>query len=331
MDKSTFFELATKILAGEASTAEQEKFNSYLRNEEYLKLYNWLREEWQKELKYKPGEFDLERGLRKLRSKITDATEADTRQQSSILSLKRVLQVAASLLVLVSISILVYRLNAPHHVIQQTDRVTVSAKRGERKTFELPDGSAVSLNSGATIQYPAAFSGDLREIHLTGEAFFDVTTDKKRPFVVTAGGFETTVLGTSFDINHTDGMISVTVETGRVRVAKSGRHEEVILEKGQQATFDRSADRFRKTAVIAAKYTEWKDHTLRFDEITVGEAFEKMEAWYNVTIQCDSAALLNRTIKGTYHNESLQNVLDDLAFMIDMTYTYQSADTLIIH
>lgn len=331
MDKSIFFELATKILAGEASAAEQETFNSYLRNAEYRKLYDWLREEWQKELKYEPGELDLERGLRKLRSKITDATEADTRQKSRILSLKRVLQIAASLLVLVSISIFIYRLSAPHNAKQQTEMVTVSAQRGERKTIKLPDGSAVSLNSGATIQYPAAFSGDIRKIQLTGEAFFDVTTDKKKPFIVTAGGFETTVLGTSFDINQTNGMISVTVETGRVRVAKSGRHEEVILEKGQQATFDRSADRFRKTAVVTAKYTEWKNHTLRFDEITVKEAFEKMEAWYNVTIQCDAAVLLNRKIKGTYHNESLQNVLDDLAFMIDMTYTYQSADTLIIH
>lgn len=330
MDKSTFFELATKILAGEASAAEQEKFDVYLRNEEYLQLYDWLREEWQKELKYKSGEFDLERGLRKLRSKITDATEADTRQQSSILSLKRVLRVAASLLVLVGISIFIYRLHAPHNVPQQTDRITVSAQRGERKTFQLPDGSTVSLNSGATIQYPAAFSGDIRQIHLTGEAFFDVTTDKKRPFVVTAGGFETTVLGTSFDINHQAGRFSVTVETGRVRVAKAGRNEGVILEKDQQVTFDSATDRFRKTAVVTAKYTDWKDHTLRFDEITVGEAFEKIETWYNVTIQCDSAALLNRTIKGTYHNEPLQNVLDDLAFMIGITYTYQSADTLII-
>lgn len=330
MDKSTFFELATKILAGEASAAEQEKFNVYLRNEEYRQLYDWLREEWQKELKYKPGEFDLERGLRKLRSKITDATEADIRQKSRILSLKRILRIAASLLVLVSISVFIYRLSAPHNAKQQTDRITVSAQRGERKTFQLPDGSTVSLNSGATIQYPTAFSGDLRQIHLTGEAFFDVTTDKKRPFVVTTGGFETTVLGTSFAINHQAGRFSVTVETGRVRVAKSGLHEEVILAKGQQATFDSASDRFRKTAVVTAKYTDWKDHTLRFDEITVGEAFEKIEAWYDVTIQCDSAALLNRTIKGTYHNEPLQNVLDDLAYMIGITYTYQSADTLII-
>lgn len=330
MDKSTFFELATKILAGEASAAEQEKFNVYLRNEEYRQLYDWLREEWQKELKYKPGEFDLERGLRKLRSKITDATEADTQQKSRILSLKRVLQVAASLLVLISISIFIYRLSAPHNAKQQTEMVTVSAQRGERKTIKLPDGSTVSLNSGAIIQYPAAFSGDNRQIHLTGEAFFDVTTDKKKPFVVTAGGFETTVLGTSFDVNQTEGTIYVTVETGRVRVAKAGRPEEVTLEKGQQATFDPSQDRFRKTAVVTAKYTDWKNHTLRFDEITVGEAFEKMEAWYDVTIQCNSAALLNRTIKGTYHNEPLQNVLDDLAYMIGITYTYQSADTLII-
>src|SRR5690606_35165554 len=132
MDKNTFFELAAKILAGEATAAEQKTFNTYLRNEEYRNLYEWLQEAWQKELKYESDEFELERGLRKLRSKINDAAEADARKKARILPLKRPLRIAAGLLILVSISVFVYRLREHQAPKPPADVVTVTAKRGER-------------------------------------------------------------------------------------------------------------------------------------------------------------------------------------------------------
>ena len=331
MDKNTFFELAAKILAGEASAAEQKTFNTYLRNKEYRNLYEGLQEAWQKELTYESDEFELERGLRKLRSKINDAANVSARKKARILRLKQPLRIAAGLLILIGISVFVYRLREYQAPKPPVDMVTITAQRGERKTVKLPDGSTTTLNAGATIWYPVNFPEDSREIRLSGEAFFEVTTDTRKPFLVRSGEFETTVLGTSFAINQTDQRFFVTVETGRVRVNKVGKPEEIILEKGQQGTFHHANNRFRKSEVATERYIAWKDNILRFDEITIGEAFNKIENWYNVTIQCDSEALLNRRIKATYQNESLQHVMDDLAFMTDITYQYQNADTLIIH
>src|SRR5690606_1051861 len=256
---------------------------------------------------------------------------ADARKKARILPLKRPLRLAAGLLILVSVSVFVYRLRVHQAPKPPAAVVTVTAKRGERKTAKLPDGSTTTPTAGATISYPANFPEDSREIRLTGEAFFEVTTDTRKPFLVRSGEFETTVLGTSFAINQTDQRFFVTVETGRVRVNKVGKPEKIILEKGQQGTFHHANNRFRKSEVATERYIAWKDNILRFDEITIGEALKKIENWYDVTIQCDSTALLNRKLKGTYRNESLQHVMDDLAFMTGITYQYLSADTLIIH
>jgi len=92
------------------------------------------------------------------------------------------------------------------------------------KTDTLPDGSTITLNKYAVLSHPKKFSGRQRDIELIkGEAFFKVTPDKAKPFIITAGKATIRVVGTSFNVNFKNGNIEVIVETGIVQVSLNGK------------------------------------------------------------------------------------------------------------
>lgn len=91
---------------------------------------------------------------------------------------------------------------------------------GEQRTFELSDGSQVTLNTDSRMT--VSFSAEERRVELVaGEAFFEVTSDKERPFTVDAGVADATVVGTAFNIYRTETATAITVTEGVVRVTEN--------------------------------------------------------------------------------------------------------------
>src|SRR6218665_3639367 len=118
--------------------------------------------------------------------------------------------------------------------------IAEEAKSGEPLLVTLPDQSVVLLSRGSLITYPKTF-GQIREVQFTGEAFFTIQRDPKRPFVVRSGGVTATVLGTSFTINtFRSNETDVTVVTGKVEVAAKGI-ERLVLTPGQMAKVDKKS------------------------------------------------------------------------------------------
>ena len=142
---------------------------------------------------------------------------------------------------------------------------TVSTPRGGEYKLILPDGSAVWLNAVSSIRYPTTFTGTERLVEITGEAYFEVTKDKTRPFRVFVNSqtgnrnMEVTVLGTEFNINaYTDEMdIKTTLLNGSVNVIKGA--SSAVIKPGQQTVLDNSG----KIKVIndanLAEAVAWKD------------------------------------------------------------------------
>ncbi len=87
-------------------------------------------------------------------------------------------------------------------------------------TDTLPDGSVITLNKLSSLTYPNRFDGNTRTVQLNGEAFFNVTPNKDKPFIVDVNGVIIRVVGTSFNVKSTAGKTEVIVETGRVEVSK---------------------------------------------------------------------------------------------------------------
>lgn len=138
----------------------------------------------------------------------------------------------------------------------------VLADAGTREVV-LPDQSHVWLREGSSLRYPASFAGGHRKVSLKGEAFFDVTRDPGKPFLIDASCVEVQVLGTSFNVNTAGDDASVYVTTGKVQVRSAKKGDKVIVVPGELAELKNGSlnrrtvtgDLFEKTGVMSFSNT----------------------------------------------------------------------------
>lgn len=168
--------------------------------------------------------------------------------------------------------------------------LTLATPNGGQYQVTLPDGSRVWLNASSSITYPGAFSGGKREVTLRGEAYFEVTKDAAKPFIVNTETQRVTVLGTSFNINAytNENLSKTTLLTGSVRVnVKSDdvvSRNEKVLEPGQQSVI---GDNGRTVAVLQVDPTTavaWKNGFFDFHGLNIQEAMKQIERWYDVKV-----------------------------------------------
>lgn len=158
--------------------------------------------------------------------------------------------------------------------------------RGQRSRVVLPDSSAVYLGAGSRITFPEQFDANSREIELEGEAFFEVTRDAKKPFIVYTGKVQTRVLGTSFKIDaFRNRPLTVAVATGKVRVDDYTGHigkSLAVLTPGQKVTYNQGLIKTANTEID--EISGWKAARLVFHNQSLKEITSELERWYNVEI-----------------------------------------------
>lgn len=176
---------------------------------------------------------------------------------------RTLLRMAAGFLILIGLGTTAFFFTPSTNQEASVLQITHTTDWGQQQDIVLPDGTKVTLNVGSTISYPEQFTASKRNVTLNGEAFFDVVRNTTAPFIIHTDEITTTVLGTSFNINTQDKEhISVTVATGKVRVA-SDRDNEVILAPKQQATYNLTTKAISTREVTLDKYLDWKDGILR--------------------------------------------------------------------
>jgi ferric-dicitrate binding protein FerR (iron transport regulator) len=193
--------------------------------------------------------------------------------------------------------------------------IELSNPNGQRSKITLSDGSIVYLGAGSRLRYPERFLAAKREISLYGEAFFEVTKNPKRPFIINTGKVRTQVLGTSFKIEaFKNKPLTVEVATGKVRVDRvkaSGLESLAVLTPGQRVFYFQG---IAKTQYIdIADVTGFKSSRLAFRNASLLEICETLERWYNVKIsfkkQQKSLERMTLTIDATVSINKLLNVL----------------------
>lgn len=185
---------------------------------------------------------------------------------------------------------------------------------GQKSIFQLSDGTIVKLNAGSKLRYPEKFSDSTRIVHLQGEAFFEVTKNPDKPFIVSTGEIETRVLGTSFNITayDNDENITVAVATGKVAV-KHQSGKQVLLLPEEQASFRKNEGRLLKSSADLDKVLAWRENVLRFDAATFNEVEKKLEMWYGIEVDLSKMKATDCTITGKFRNENLINVLEAIS------------------
>ncbi|MCT4613681.1 MAG: FecR family protein [Marinifilaceae bacterium] len=179
---------------------------------------------------------------------------------------------------------------------------TLKTDRGGEYVVELCDGTKVHLNCESELTYPVNFNDGVRMVKLKGEAFFDVTKDKKRPFIVQVDNMNVKVLGTSFNVMaYTDEPnIQTTLVTGKVelkvKTAKGSR--KMYLTPNKQATWNKHSHKLTKEEVDVNLYTSWIDGYFRFENKSMEEIMRSISRWYDVEVFYTNENLKNKLLTG---------------------------------
>lgn len=186
---------------------------------------------------------------------------------------------------------------------------------GSTSRLTLSDGTIVELNAGSTITYPQVFEGNDRTVSLVGEAFFDVSDDADRPFVVHTEKMDVKVLGTSFDVKAyaDDDKTIVTLLEGEVRVhlKQGGAPEPVRLKPNQQIIFNKATDEFKTTSVNAEYYAAWRNGICFFENEKMRDIAKMLSRQYGVKISILSEKIENQVYSGFFSKqEGLYHILN---------------------
>ena len=172
----------------------------------------------------------------------------------------------------------------------------LSIPRGGEFFVKLSDGTKVWLNSDSEFEYPTYFEGQERVVSLKGEAYFEVTHDERKPFIVTSGEQRVRVLGTSFAVQaYDDGTpLLTTLEEGSIEVVYEGKR--VVLVPGEQALV--GDDTMSVREVNTFEYTAWRNGVFIFVDMPLVQIMNTLSKWYNINIFYASSNLGNIRFTG---------------------------------
>ncbi|MCG8320799.1 MAG: FecR domain-containing protein [Cytophagales bacterium] len=199
---------------------------------------------------------------------------------------------------------------------------------GEKLNVKLKDGTKIKLNSNSKLIFPRTFASKQRKVTLIGEAFFEVSEDQSRPFIITSGQIATVVHGTSFNVRAFpyEPEIKVAVATGRVSVEKIHMYEDektqqaILLSPREMAVFEKETKKTEKLKFEFIKEMGWKDGIIHFEQANIHEVLQTLENWYGVTFIKNGKINEDRDYTGSFNNKSLEVVLTGLGLVFDFKF-----------
>ncbi|MBS1320751.1 MAG: FecR family protein [Parabacteroides sp.] len=203
---------------------------------------------------------------------------------------------------------------------------TITVPAGQRINITLVDGTNVWLNARTSLSYPVKFGKNNRQVVLDGEAYFDVTKDKSKPFIVQTNNYNVEVLGTQFDVNaySKTGEFETTLMSGSVKVASASDSTQKITLKPNNKVFLQDG-KLHVTAVDDYNPYRWKEGLICFKNETFTSIMKDFEKYYGLTIQVKN----KNVFKYVYTGKFRQTDGIDYALRVlqkDIKFTYQRDD-----
>ena len=184
----------------------------------------------------------------------------------------------------------------------------------------LTDGSLIHLNCGSFLKFKKTFSDSIRQVFLSGEAFFDIAHDE-RPFTVITENAITTVLGTKFNVRARDEETRVIVKEGHVRLRSAHAEDgDVILSKNQMGQITRSVPLESPKPVDAKHRLGWLENKLVFVKTPLKEILGELERYYDISIESIDKELNQKTITATFEDLPAETVLSSICLTLNVQY-----------
>ncbi len=314
-------------------TANRKQPNSQLsrwlnENSNNQVIYNSLRYHWIK------GDLSREVSGEEIFERISEriATSNRPMKTGKPNNHKFLMKVAAAVALLVASVWGVYNANVSSRKVEQVAIIEKATEAGRKSTFTLSDSTVVKLNSNSRLEFPSEFDANKREVKLYGEAFFEVTKNPHKPFIVRTGDVETKVLGTSFNVSayQNKNEILVAVVSGKVQVTGKSKSpsdtRKIVLNPNEIVTYNKTEKTLDKERFVLEEITGWKDGVFVLKDADTKAIEEKLESWYGVNVTFENQSLKEVDISANYYNEPLENVLKSLSYTLRFEYRVTGQD-----
>jgi transmembrane sensor len=360
--------LLARKLAGEATDTELKELDDMLAADpELAATVEQMTTAWQlppdDELQQALASFaNLDRRVKEGKEEKEDFEEKSFVEVAPVYSidsknkLRRVLAVAASVAVLMVAAWFFFLRNDKTMDVNTEVLAVREVQRSaaeDMKELTLPDGSIVKLNSFSKLEYDSNFAGDIREVWLSGEAFFDVAHNEAKPFIIHSGRVNVRVLGTAFNVKAYPDQknVETSLIRGSVEVTVNDEPEKKYLLKPNQklvvpfvaeqadSISKSSSEDEAKLSVLRAlpdggakqviAELAWMDNKFAFYELSFRNLADELEQRYNVTIQFEDKHLESLVFTGVFRKQDLKQVLYALSTASPFSYRIEKETVFI--
>ena len=356
MDNDSFLILASRILSGEAGDEDMKELEHFFEaNDLYKKKFFLLKEYWENKTSIST---DADKAFQKILMQIKeeknqigqDAITSANRKTKSV----RVFFTISKVAVLISVCMV-----AAYFILRKSNHYSVAklevknfpweikeTAKGAKSTLVLADGTKVTMNSDSRLKFPAGFSGNTREVYLTGEAFFDVTHNAKVPFIIHTSKMNIKVLGTEFNVKSypEDSTSETTLIRGLIEVTLNDRpSDKIILRPKEKLVVSNEASSKQissaatsspaqgaRLLISSVHYvsvkdsaiveTSWMDNKLVFQDESFGKLATDLERRYGINIRFSNSSVREFRFTGVFEKETIDEVLKALKLTEKFNY-----------
>jgi ferric-dicitrate binding protein FerR (iron transport regulator) len=355
MDNDRIWNLIAKKLAGEASSGELKELESALRLDPDLHYsLEALQDMWKKQSEEEAAQSEIafQRHMDRMRSLGMDM--GNTKAEVSLdefpdspnrFQKRKIVAFLSAGFILLFLGYYFLNLRGPSPVAPQKPVWEVVTRNGSKSNILLPDGSSVWLNAGSRLTYDSLYGSTLREVTLSGEAYFDVVRNPNKPFIIHTGKINIRVLGTVFNVKSYPGdrTIETSLIKGSIEVSfPSQPSKKIILKPDQKLIIDKTESNVNGNTnrampdlnpVISIQHlnkigsdssiteTGWMENRLYFDDMSFRDLLQNMERKYGVSFKVADAALDTIHFTGSFQNETISQALDALRLTAEQSTT----------
>lgn len=320
-----YIELLEKYMQGLTSQEEENALLHWMRNEDKARqtIYAYYEKRWNDapkadipaELQYKMLT-NIKKNIQRNEKENNDHKSIDIGKK---IVWKDMMKYAA--IVLLTLTISIFSMYYFSFVNEEKKVFVVYADKGQRSNLILPDGTKVWLNSGSRLEYNSTYSKKERKVKLIGEAFFEVSKDKRHRFLVKTELMDIEALGTAFNVQAypDENEVTTSLVNGKVRISTPCK--DVILLPNQQVCYVKSTNSLSTNDLESAEYANaWIHGEFSFKKATLEEIAKELNRMYNMEFKFNSDEIKGLRFTGIIKNNSLTNVLEIISLTAPVTF-----------
>jgi ferric-dicitrate binding protein FerR (iron transport regulator) len=355
MENDRIWNLIAKKLAGEASAGELKELESALRLDPDLHYsLEALQDMWKKKSEEESGQSEIafQKHMDRMHSLGVDMGNQQTDRymdefpdSPNRFQKRKIIAFLSAGFIILFLGYYFLNLRSPSAAAVQKPVWEIITRNGSKSNVLLPDGSSVWLNAGSRLTYDSLYGTSRREVTLSGEAYFDVAKNPKKPFIIHTGKINIRVLGTVFNVKSypEDRTIETSLIRGSIEVSfPSQPSKKIILKPNQKLIIDKTISNTNRnqngTTSSPAPLmniqqlnrtgsdstiieTGWMQNRLYFDDMSFQDLLKNMERKYGVSFHVADSVLDTIHFTGSFQNETVPQALDALRLTAEQSTT----------